>query len=182
MEEAGAAAVVLPSLFEEQLERDQLAIRQLVTVGPGSFAETLARLPELDVQQHRAAGLPPPHQAGQGSPVDPGDRQHQRLGRRRLDGHARLMEEPAAGPELNIYFVPTDPDADADAVESRYVDIVAAVAEATTIPVAVKLGPYFSSLPNLARAAATAAWLVLFNRYLQPESTSIASGSPPTWP
>ena len=86
--------------------------------------------------------------------------------------HTRLLEEAGADAlELNIYFVPTDPDATAEAVESRYIDLVAAVAEATTIPVAVKLGPYFSSLPNLARrlVEAGADGLVLFNRYLQPD-------------
>jgi dihydroorotate dehydrogenase (fumarate) len=73
--------------------------------------------------------------------------------------------------ELNVYFVPTDPDATADAVESRYIDLVAAVVEATTIPVAVKLGPYFSSLPSLARRLTEvgAHGLVLFNRYFQPD-------------
>jgi dihydroorotate dehydrogenase (fumarate) len=67
--------------------------------------------------------------------------------------------------------VATDPETTAAAVESRYVDMVAAVAEATTIPLAVKLGPYFSSLPNLARrlVEAGADGLVLFNRFLQPD-------------
>jgi dihydroorotate dehydrogenase (fumarate) len=172
MEEAGAAAVVLPSLFEEQLDRDAQAIRQLLAADPASFAEVLSRLPELDgynagppgylryVKRARQA-LSIPVIASLSGSAD-GD----------WTGHARLMEEAGASAlELNIYFVPSDPDATADAVESRYVDMVAAVGEATTIPVAVKLGPYFSSLPNLARrlVEAGADGLVLFNRYLQPE-------------
>jgi dihydroorotate dehydrogenase (fumarate) len=172
MEESGAAALVLPSLFEEQLERDALAIRRLLTAGPAEFAEVLARLPELDhynsgppgylrsIKQAKAAVSIPVIASISGSAN--GD----------WTGHAWLMEEAGADAlELNIYFVPSDPDATAAAVESRYVDLVASVAEVTTIPVAVKLGPYFSSLPNLARrlVEAGADGLVLFNRYLQPE-------------
>ncbi len=172
MEEAGAAAVVLPSLFEEQLERDALAIRRLVKVGPEGFEEILARLPELDsyntgpagylrhIKRAKAAVSIPVIASLSGSADGDWTR------------HAWLMEEAGADAlELNAYFVPTDPDATAEAVESRYLDLVAAVVEATTIPVAVKLGPYFSSLPNLASrlVKAGADGLVLFNRYLQPE-------------
>ncbi len=172
MEEAGAAAVVLPSLFEEQLERDAEAIRQLLAAGPQVFSEVLARWPELDIYNTGPPGylrhikrardaLSIPVIASISGSAD-GD----------WTGHARLMEEAGAHAlELNVYFVPSDPEATAGAVESRYLDLVAAVAEATTIPVAVKLGPYFSSLPNLARrlVEAGAEGLVLFNRYLQPE-------------
>jgi dihydroorotate dehydrogenase (fumarate) len=74
--------------------------------------------------------------------------------------------------ELNVYFVPTDPEATGAQVEQRYVETVAAVQEVLTIPLAVKLGPDFSSLPNMARRLALevgAEGLVLFNRYLQPD-------------
>ena len=172
MEEAGAAAVVLPSLFQEQLERDAMAVRQLVREGPDGVEQILARLPELDDYNAGSAGylrhlkqarasLSIPVIASLSGSAD-GD----------WTRHARLLEEVgAAALELNIYFVPTDPDATAEAVESRYIDLVAAVAEATTIPVSVKLGPYFSALPNLARRLVEvgADGLVLFNRYLQPE-------------
>jgi dihydroorotate dehydrogenase (fumarate) len=172
MEEAGAAAVVLPSLFEEQLERDAQAIRGLLAEGPQVFAEVLARWPELDIYntgppgylryiKRAKAAVSIPVIASISGSAD-GD----------WTGHARLMEEAGADAvELNVYFVPSDPAANADAVETRYLDLVAAVAEATTIPTAVKLGPYFSSLPNLARRLieAGADGLVLFNRYLQPE-------------
>lgn len=172
MEGAGAAAVVLPSLFQEQLERDELAVRQLVRTGPEGFEEILARLPHLDgyntgtagylrhLKRSRAALSIPVIASLSGSAHGDWTR------------HARLLEEVGADAlELSIYFVPTDPDATAEAVESRYADLVAAVAEATTIPVAVKLGPYFTALPNLARrlVAAGADGLVLFNRYLQPQ-------------
>jgi dihydroorotate dehydrogenase (fumarate) len=74
--------------------------------------------------------------------------------------------------ELNVYFVPTDPEVTGAQVEQRYVEIVAAVQEVLTIPLAVKLGPYFSSLPNMARrlvAEVGVEGLVLFNRFLQPD-------------
>ena len=86
--------------------------------------------------------------------------------------HAQLLEEAGADAvELNVYFVPTDPEATAAQVEERYLDLVAAVREAVTVPLAVKLGPYFSSLPNLARRLVEvgADGLVLFNRFFQPD-------------
>jgi dihydroorotate dehydrogenase (fumarate) len=172
MEEAGAAAVVLPSLFEEQLERDELAIRELLTVGREGFAQVLARLPELDEYNAGPAGYLRHIKRAKAAVSIPviGSLSGAMYGD--WTRHARLIEEAGADAlELGVYSVATDPDATAGAVESRYVDLVAAVAEATTIPVAVKLGPYFSSLPNLARRliAVGADGLVLFNRFLQPD-------------
>jgi dihydroorotate dehydrogenase (fumarate) len=86
--------------------------------------------------------------------------------------HARLLEEAGADAvELNAYFVPTDPRTTAVEIEERYLDLVAAVRGALTVPLAVKLGPYFSALPNLASRLvdAGADGLVLFNRFLQPD-------------
>jgi dihydroorotate dehydrogenase (fumarate) len=172
MEEAGAGAVVLPSLFEEQLARDELAVHQLLTAGPDAFEQVLARLPELDdynsgppgylrhIERAKAALSIPVMGSLSGSSQGNWAR------------HARLIEEAGADAlELNIYTVVTDPNENSAAVESRYIDLVAAVAEETTIPVSVKLAPYFSALPNLARRLieAGADGLVLFNRYLEPE-------------
>jgi dihydroorotate dehydrogenase (fumarate) len=86
--------------------------------------------------------------------------------------HAQLLEEAGADAvELNAYFVPTDPEATAARVEKRYLDVVSAVREAVTIPLAVKLGPFFTSLPNFARRLVEvgADGLVLFNRFIQPD-------------
>jgi dihydroorotate dehydrogenase (fumarate) len=85
---------------------------------------------------------------------------------------ARLIQEAGADAlELNIYFVPTDPEYNSSQVEQQYVELVSAVRKEITIPLAVKIGPFFSSLPNMARriVAAGADGLVLFNRYLQPD-------------
>jgi dihydroorotate dehydrogenase (fumarate) len=172
MEEAGAAAVVLPSLFEEQLERDAMAVRKLVTVGQEGFAEMLARLPDLDGYNTGPAGYLRHIQRAKAALSIPVIASLSGSGNGDWTKHAWLLEEAGADAlELNVYFVPTDPDATADAVESRYLDLVGAVVEATTIPVAVKLGPYFSSLPHLAHRliAVGADGLVLFNRYLEPD-------------
>src|SRR5262249_29587782 len=83
-----------------------------------------------------------------------------------------LLEEAGADAvELNVYFIPTDPMATAAQIEERYLSLVTAIRDAVTLPLSVKLGPYFSSLPNLARrlVEAGANGLVLFNRFLQPD-------------
>jgi dihydroorotate dehydrogenase (fumarate) len=172
MEEAGAAAVVLPSLFEEQLERDMLAVRQLLTAGPEGFEQVLARLPELDDYNSGPSGYLRHIKRVKSTVSIPVIASLSGSGSGEWTRHAWLLQEAGADAlELNVYFVPTDPEATADAVESRYIELVAAVVEATTIPVSVKLGPYFSSLPNLARRLIDvgADGLVLFNRYLQPD-------------
>jgi dihydroorotate dehydrogenase (fumarate) len=172
MEEAGAAAVVLPSLFEEQLERDELAVRQLLQAGPEDFARILARLPELDDYNAGPAGYLRHIQRAKAEVSIPVIGSLSGTASGDWTRHARLIEEAGADAlELNAYFVATDLEATAAEVEGRYVELVAAVAEATTIPMAVKLGPYFSALPHLARCliAAGADGLVLFNRFLQPD-------------
>jgi dihydroorotate dehydrogenase (fumarate) len=172
MEAAGAAAVVLPSLFQEQLERDAMAVRHLVRTGPEGFEEILARLPELDGYNTGASGYLRHLKAAKAALSIPVIASLSGSAGGDWTRHAWLLEETGADAlELNVYFVPTDPGMTAEAVESRYVDLVAAVVEATTIPVAVKLGPYFSALPNLARRLIEvgADGLVLFNRYLQPD-------------
>ncbi len=86
--------------------------------------------------------------------------------------YARLIEEAGADAlELNIYYIPTSPDLTGAEVEQMYVDVVRAVREQVSIPLAVKLSPFFSSLPNMARrlADAGANGIVLFNRFYQPD-------------
>ncbi len=86
--------------------------------------------------------------------------------------YAQLIEEAGADAlELNIYIVPTDPEVSGEDIQRRYVDMVASVHQSISIPLAVKIGPWFSSLPWLAKrlANAGAAGLVLFNRYLEPD-------------
>jgi dihydroorotate dehydrogenase (fumarate) len=170
--EAGLGAVVLPSLFEEQIrleaERDAL----LADAGTDSFAESLTYLP-----------TPPDGEAGA--------RRHLSLVRRAAaavdipviasingataggwTGYAAAMQEAgAAAIELNIYYLPGDPHTSGREVEDRHLDILTRVKAAVSVPVAVKLSPYFSSTGEIATRldAAGADALVLFNRFMQPD-------------
>ncbi|WP_406695843.1 dihydroorotate dehydrogenase-like protein [Singulisphaera sp. Ch08] len=173
MEEAGVAAVVMPSLFEEQLEREERAVRRLIETGKEQFEEVLSELCDLDSYNNG-----PPNYLGQVRQAKkelsiPVIASLNGVGPGNWTRHARLLEEAGADAvELNVYFVPTDPNVTGAQVEDRYVETVAAVQEVLTIPLAVKLGPYFSSLPNMARRLVVdvgVEGLVLFNRYLHPD-------------
>ena len=176
LEQAGAAAVVLPSLFAEQIEHDEQEINRLYEYQAESFAESLSYFPEiLEHGGHYATGPD----------------EYLRLVERAkdrltipvigsLNGYSEgswtkyanaIQKAGADALELNIYFVPTDPETTSQQVEQQYLDLVAAVRQSITIPLAVKIGPQFSCLPNFSRrlAAAGADGLVLFNRYLEPD-------------
>jgi len=169
---AGAAAVVLPSLFEEQIEHDELAIHQLYEFQTESFAESLDYFPQLDdyntgpdsyLKQIRAA------KQAVDIPVIGSLNGESSGGWTR---YAQLFEKAGADAlELNVYFVPTDVELSGQQVEDRYVELVASVRRTVAIPLAIKVGPFFSSLPHMARrlASAGADGLVLFNRYLEPD-------------
>jgi len=172
MQEAGVAAVVMPSLFEEQLERDELAVRGYFESGTDQFVNTLSELPELDLYNTGPAKYLREIKRAKEALSIPVIGSLNGAGLGSWARHAQLLEEAGADAvELNVYFVPTDPLATAVQVEERYLDLVAAVRGAVTVPLAVKLGPYFSSLPNFARRLVEvgANGLVLFNRFLQPD-------------
>ncbi len=172
MEEAGVAAVVMPSLFEEQLERDELAVRRYFEHGMNAFAETLSGLSELDLYNTGPSNYLREIKRAKQALSIPVIGSLNGAGMGSWARHAQLLEEAGADAvELNVYFVPTDPEATAVQVEQRYLDSVTAVREAVTVPLAVKLGPYFSSLPNLARRLVEigANGLVLFNRFFEPD-------------
>jgi len=172
MEEAGAAACVLPSLFEEQIEHDSMAVHSVLEYGSESYPEALSYLPEmvayntgperyLDLigRAREALSIPVIASLNGSSPGG-------------WTSYATQLQDAGADAiELNVYFLATDPDETSDAVERRYLDIVAAVRSAVTVPLAVKVGPYFSSMANMARrlVEAGADGLVLFNRFYQPD-------------
>jgi dihydroorotate dehydrogenase (fumarate) len=172
LEEAGAAAAVLPSLFEEQIVHDQLELFEYYGDSADSSQEAQSYFPELEgydpgpddyLRTIEAA------KAAVGIPVIGSLNGTSRGGWTR---YARMIEQAGADAlELNIYLITTDPDSTGADVESRYLDLVEAVRESTRIPLAVKIGPYFSSLPHMARRlwSAGADGLVLFNRFLQPD-------------
>ena len=172
LEDAGASAVVMFSLFEEQLKHDTAALEHLMTAGTESFAESLSYFPEVDdytVGPDSYLELLRQASAAVDIPI---------IGS--LNGitntgwieYAQLMQQAGAkGIELNIYYIPADLTTTGREVEQRYVEIVAAVKAAVTVPVAVKLSPFFSAIGSMAKSLddAGADALVLFNRFYQPD-------------
>lgn len=172
MEEAGIAAVVLPSLFEEQLELESDAIDSNLSRGDDSFAESLNYFPDLRTYNLGPDGyLELIHKAKRAIslPVIAS------LNGTSLGGwlrYAHLMQQAGADAiELNLYGVAVDPDRSGTEIEQEYCEIVSQVKAGVTIPVAVKLSPFFTAIPYLARRLdeAGADALVLFNRFYQPE-------------
>jgi dihydroorotate dehydrogenase (fumarate) len=172
MEESGAAAVVLYSLFEEQILRESLSLDHYLTHGSESYPEALSYFPDLDhYNLHPDVYLEHVYRVKQAVEIPV-------IGS--LNGvstggwieYARKMEQAGADAlELNLYFVPTDADVTGVELENNYVELVRAVRGQISIPLAVKLSPFFTSLPNVARrfAEAGANGLVLFNRFYQPD-------------
>jgi len=172
LEEAGAAAVVLPSLYEIELEHDEAEIVHVLDQGTEAFDEATSYLP--DIQDFHT---------GPKDYLDRLTKTKQALGvpvigslcgmsKAGWADYARRMQEAGADAiELNGYFVPTDPELDAKAVEDRYVESVATACGAVSIPVAVKIAPYFTAPVHFARRLqkAGAKGLTLFQRVLDPD-------------
>lgn len=172
LEDAGVSAVVMFSIFEEQLRQEAAVLDYALEAGAESFAESLSYFPKRDdygVTPDRYLDILAKASASCDIPI---------IGS--LNGitnegwiqYARQIEQAGAkGLELNIYWTPTDPSMSAADVEQRYIDIVTAVKAAVKIPVAVKLSPFFSSFAHFAHRLdqAGADALVLFNRFYQPD-------------
>jgi len=172
MEDAGAAAVVLYSLFEEQLRQDRLELHQRMESGTESFAEALTYFPEPhdfhlgpeEYLKHIAAA-----KRATGIPIIASLNGSSAGG---WTNYAQQIQQAGADAlELNIYYIPTDLDLAGEVVEETYINILRAVKANVTIPVAVKLSPFFSNFANMAKRldAAGANGLVLFNRFYQPD-------------
>jgi dihydroorotate dehydrogenase (fumarate) len=172
MEDAGAAAVVLYSLFEEQLRLERAELHHHLTQGTESFPEALTYFPEPaefhvgpeEYLKHIAKA-----KAAVGIPIIAS------LNGSTLGGwtdYAQKIQQAGADAiELNIYSIPTDTDVSAADVEKVYAQIVSAVKSAVTIPVAVKLSPFFTNFAHVAKqlVGQGADGLVLFNRFYQPD-------------
>jgi dihydroorotate dehydrogenase (fumarate) len=172
LEDAGAGAVVLHSLFEEQLRQDRIELDERLTQGTESFAEALTYFPEpseyrlgpedyleLIVSAKKAVGIPILASLNGST-------------RGGWTTYARQIQEAGADAiELNIYSIPTDQSLTSERVEQDYIDIVTAVRSEVKIPVAVKLSPFFTNFANMAKRLddAGANGLVLFNRFYQPD-------------
>ena len=172
MEDAGVGAVVLFSLFEEQIRHEREMLHHYMTEGTDSFAEALTHFPEPEtyhagsdqylelIRKAKAAVKIPIIASLNGVSIGGWIR------------FARKMQAAGADAlELNIYYIPTDMTLSGYQVEQTYIEILQAVKKAVDIPVAVKLSPYFSNMANMAlqleNAGANA--LVLFNRFYQPD-------------
>ncbi|MEZ4514239.1 MAG: dihydroorotate dehydrogenase-like protein [Chloroflexota bacterium] len=173
MEDAGAAAVVLHSLFEEEINAESETLDRYLNEGSESYGEALSYFPEAPMY----ASIGPDAYLGYLSEV-----------KRALDipviaslngvsaggwtRYARLMEEAGADAlELNVYYLPTRLDMSGAEVEQMYLDVLRDVKHHVSIPVAMKLNPYFSATAHMANqlAQAGADGLVLFNRFYQPD-------------
>jgi dihydroorotate dehydrogenase (fumarate) len=172
LEDAGAAAVVVHSLFEEQITHESHELSFHMTRGTESFAEALTYFPDLAGDEYLGPGEYLEHIRrlkealeipvfGSLNGVTPGG----------WVEYAKMIEEAGAdGLELNVYYVATDLRRSAAEVEQLYLDILTETKKQVKIPVAMKLSPYFSSLADMARRLdeAQADALVLFNRFYQP--------------
>jgi dihydroorotate dehydrogenase (fumarate) len=172
LEDAGAAAVVMYSLFEEQITQESHQLDHYLNYGSDSFAESLNYFPDMatyNIGPEEYLNLISRAKLGVDIPI---------IGS--LNGistggwidYARKIEQAGADAlELNIYYIPTDIGMPSTEVEQMYVDVVKDVKQNVSIPVAVKLSPYFSATANMAYrlAEAGADALVLFNRFYQPD-------------
>jgi dihydroorotate dehydrogenase (fumarate) len=172
LEESGLAAVVLPSLFEEEIEHHERQVHNLYELHGESFAEALSHFPELDFPEVGTEAYLRLLDRAKRVLKIPVIASLNGCSMGGWTGYARQLQEAGADAmELNIYFVPTDPEVSAAAVEARYLELAAAVCQQVSIPVSVKIGSQFSSLPHFARELAQTGirGLVLFNRYLEPD-------------
>jgi dihydroorotate dehydrogenase (fumarate) len=172
LEAAGIAAVVMPSLFEEQIENEMLSIDAALRHGLESNPEALSYLPRLSSeltdpdqylrtieQAKKTTGIPI---IASLNGMSPG-------GWMRFAG---LIEDAGADAiELNIYYMATDPRRTSHDIETSCIDAISSAVRRAQIPVSVKIGPYFSSIPRMAQRIADAGskGLVLFNRFYQPD-------------
>jgi dihydroorotate dehydrogenase (fumarate) len=172
MEDAGAAAVVMFSLFEEQLRHESAALEHLMESGTESFAESISYFPEidsyhvgpdryLDILRRASEAVDIPVIGSLNGITSEGW----------VDCAKQMQQAGAKGIELNIYYIPAGLDVSGRNVEQRYVDVLKAVKAAVSIPVALKLSPFFSAIGEMAKQLddAGADALVLFNRFYQPD-------------
>lgn len=172
LEDAGAAAVVMYSLFEEQIAHEAAELSHYLSYGTESFAEALTYFPEtkeynlgpdeyveLLANAKKSLGIPV---IGSLNGISTGGW---------ISFAKRIEEAGADAIELNVYYIPTDPKLTGLEVEDRYLEVLHAVKSTVKIPVAMKLSPFFSAMGHMAHRldAAGANGLVLFNRFYQPD-------------
>lgn len=173
LEDAGAAAVVMYSLFEEQINHENQALDRYLNTHGNSYAEALSYFPEPEVYNNLHAEEYLAHIEALKQAVDiPIIASLNGVSKGGWMDYAKEMQKAGADAlELNIYYVAGDPEMSSAVIEQMYVDDLKAVKHSVDIPVSVKLGPYFSSFGNMALQLqqAGADGLVLFNRFYQPD-------------
>ena len=172
LEDAGAAAIVLPSLFEEEIQNEEIELNRSIEAGTNQFAEALDYFPDVGTLAgagdryvsrlkviKRAASIPVIASLNASSPGG------------WIRYAERLQDAGADALELNIYRVAADPTRTGADVEAADLDLIEAVRASVTIPLAVKLSPYYSAVANFAGRVIErgADGLVLFNRFYQPD-------------
>ena len=172
MEDAGAGAVVLFSLFEEQIKKEEAQYETIVRNTSNIFAEASDFFPDLD-HYHKGVDqyLENIRKAKERVKI-PVIASLNGVTNEGWINYARLMEDAGAdGLEINIFFIPGDVHLSSSAVEHRYLNIINEIKNTIKIPVAVKLNPYFSAMGNMAKRMQDygANALVLFNRFYQPD-------------
>jgi len=172
LEDAGASAIVLYSLFEEQLRQESLELDYYLSEGTESFPESLTYFPQPaefnlgpdgyleHIRKAKAAVRVPIIASLNGTSVGSW-----------IQYATQIEQAGADALECNIYWIVTDPDATSEAIEQHYLDILQAVKSAVNIPVAVKISPFFTNMSNMAKRLDEGGvnGLVLFNRFYQPD-------------
>src|SRR5574339_657294 len=172
LEEAGISAIVMYSLFEEQIIRESLELDHYLSRGANAFPEAMSYLPDGGLY-----GVSPERYLNQLAGLKkaltiPVIGSLNGVSRGGWTSYARKMEEAGADAlELNMYYLATDPETSSNDIENTQVELVAEIKSAISIPLAVKISPFVTSLPHFARrlADAGADGLVLFNRFYQPD-------------
>lgn len=172
LEEAGISAIVMYSLFEEQIIRESLELDHYLSRAANAFPEALSYLPDGGLY-----GVSPENYLNQVAGLKkaltiPIIGSLNGVSRGGWTSYARRIEEAGADAlELNMYYLATDPEVSSSDIENTQVELVAEVKSAITIPLAVKIGPFVASIPNFAKrlVEAGADGLVLFNRFYQPD-------------
>lgn len=172
LEDSGASAIVMYSLFEEQIAHEAAELNHYLSYGTESFAESLTYFPESQEYNlgpdeyiellHAAKEKLSIPVIGSLNGISVGGW---------IDYAKKIEQAGADALELNVYYIPTDPELTGQEVEDRYLEVLHAVKQAIKIPVAMKLSPFFSSMAHMAKRLDTAGanGLVLFNRFYQPD-------------
>ncbi len=172
MEDAGAAAVVMFSLFEEQLKQESAAMEHLMESGTESFAESLSYFPNVeDYTVGPESYLELLRRASEAVDIPIIGSLNGVTHEGWIDYAKKIQDAGAQGIELNVYYIPANLNTSGREVEQRYLEVIKAVKASVTVPVALKLSPFFSSIGDMARQfdEAGADALVLFNRFYQPD-------------